>query len=119
MEGLADEPCAVGVFYQPAGGRDRSRHAYADAASLPRFLLKRVDEIADRAQRRAIVAARCRHAKPRAFAPILRQRHAFDLGASEVDADAHEARLEIILVEPGMNEIMRGLPVGGVEMAVG
>ena len=88
-ERLAVEPRGIGVLHQAARGRYRARHADADAAARAGLCSSLAHHVADGAQRRCVVVPRRRDAMLGHDCAIGSERHAGNLGAAQVDAEAH------------------------------
>ena len=90
LEGLAIETGGIGILEEAGGRRDRARMADTDRQVLtPDGHLEASHYPRDRLQRRPVVALGRRHALARDEAGTLVHDDAFDLGAAQIDADAH------------------------------
>ena len=89
LERSTDEPGGIGVLDQAGGGRDGAGDGDADACRGAGACLEAGDQFGDGGDGGLVTAGRRGDAQARLLGPVRRQRHAFDLGAAEVDADTH------------------------------
>src|SRR5258707_10981502 len=81
----------VGVLEQPGRWRERAGMADADRAACAELGFELARHGCDRPHRRLVGALRRRHAQARALLAGIVEHDALDLGAAEIDADAHAA----------------------------
>lgn len=91
LQRLAVEAGGVGVADQAGDRRQRAGRADADAGPEADGALGVLNQAHDRPQRGLVVTLRRRHAASEAFTTVLVERDQLDLGATQVDADAHVA----------------------------
>ena len=85
----ADELRRVGVLDQAGGRRHRARHADAHRAAAADACLEALDHLTHGQHRGAVVARRRGDAQARQLAARGIDGDRLDLGAAEIDADAH------------------------------
>ena len=93
INGMADQPDGIGVLHQPRAGRYRARNTHANHTRLAGILFQPADHAGYGLQGGAIVAARRRNTLPGDHRAVIRQDNAFDLAATQVNADTHDRTL--------------------------
>src|SRR5689334_12028506 len=88
-ERLSEQPGGVGVLDETGIGSERSGNPDADRSACTGAPFELCDQMHDRVQRSFVIVTRRVDAQTRGL-PVAVEGYALDLGATQIDADAHK-----------------------------